>query len=124
MVSSRAHASVSAYLTSRTRSEFELDSKAYLSEVSMPIAIVAEALSGGDSSDGRMPMPDVSEIGQENIRAPSAAVAERAIKSRKVYPWYRRVSGRSYQVFNLDTRNPAEFNRAAKVLGQSLSTKT
>lgn len=124
MVSSRANASVSVYLTTRTRDEFEQDSKAYLSEVSMPIAIVAEALGGGSSDAGRMPMPDVSDIGQENIKAPSEAAARRAVKSRNVYPWYRRVSGRSYQVFNLDTRNPAEFNRAAKVLGQSLSTKT
>lgn len=120
------------YLTTRSRHQFELDAKATMSKIMMPIECVLSVVNsalGGESSSSS------SQIDMDAVRAtprhpdapdfpePNDELARRERRSSTQYGWYRRVSGRSYNVHNLDTRNPGEFKRATDRIGQAMGGK-
>ena len=122
MTAQKFGVSVTRYVTSRTREQFMVESSGVVSSIILPISVIGEALSeGGEGKGDSIPRPPESQ--SDEIRAPNASAEMRAVKSRNIYPWYRRVSGRNYKVHNLDTRSPSEFRAATKALGQSLAVR-
>ena len=123
MTAQKFGVSITRYVTTRTRAQFMTESSGVVSSIILPISVIGEALSeNGDSPGDAIPSPPKDE--SDDIRAPNASSEMRAVKSRTVYPWYRRGSGRNYKVHNLDTRSPSEFRATTKLLGNSLAIKT
>ena len=122
MTAHKTGISISKYLTTKTRHEFEEDSRSVLSGVMLPLQVVADSLVGDGGGEQAIPTPKDKDK-DDSILAPNASAEKRAIKSRTVYSWYRRASGRNYRVHNLDTRSPSEFKQATRMLGRSLAVK-
>ncbi len=123
MISHKVGISPNKYVTTKTRDQFSYDARAALASTYMPIEILADAF--GLTADGEEVNPADSGAagspGESEKGTPEQI--RRASRSRNAYPWYRRVAGRNYTVHNLDTRNPQEFKRATRMLGQALSPK-
>ena len=127
MVSQSCGVPLGVYLTTRTRQHFERDAKSALAINLLPVevvlSVVNSALGGANSkaqepTDERLQSPTTGDdAADEN----EVAKIDRERKSRSVYNWYRRVSGRNYNVHNLDTRNASEFVSVTRKLGQHMS---
>lgn len=122
MTAQKFGVSITRYLTTRTREQFTIESSGIMSSILLPIKVIGEAI-GGDSGSSEDRIPNPPPSGSDDIRAPNASSEMRAFKSKTIYPWYRRVSGRNYAVHNLDTRSPSEFRAVTKKLGKSLAVK-
>ena len=127
MVAHTVNVSTGTYLTTRTRRQFERDAKATMSGKLLPVEVVLGVVASALGADTGKRPPPVSE----RLDLPSKKLSDaeheqeyRERKSRQMYGWYRRVSGRSYSVHNLDTRNPAEFKGITKKIGLVLSTRS
>jgi len=129
MVAQSCGIPLGVYLTTRTRTHFERDAKSALAISLMPVEVV---LSVVNSALGGTPAKS-KEPESERLKSPTSGEIpadegevlkiDRERKSRSVYNWYRRVSGRNYNVHNLDTRNASEFVSVTRQLGQHLSVR-
>lgn len=91
----------------------------------MPINIVTSLISkavGGESGSKPSPIKAPKKPGKA-ATLQDASKMRRERNSSKPYPWLRKVRGRNYKVFNLDTRDPGEFKQATNMMGKSLARK-
>ena len=124
MVAHQYQISRDHYLLTRTRANFQDDATALLKRNLMPVGlvthIVSQMFSTAGESQGKIEAP---KQGKEPVTQEEVKRFRRERKSSEMYPWLRRIGGRRYKVFNLDTRNAQEFNMAIGELGKSLATK-
>lgn len=124
MVAHQYQISRDHYLVTRTRLNFQDDATALLKRSLMPVGLITHIVSQMFSSTGssqkavETPKHDRESLTQEDVK-----LFRRERNSSKMYPWLRRIGGRNYKVYNLDTRNPSEFKNAIGELGKSLATK-
>ena len=94
--------------------------KSNLMTVSVLTSLVNGVLGGKESSGEDLKPPPMSK----DPATPGDVIKiRRERNSSTMYPWLRRINGRNYKVFNLDSRDPTTFKNATKQLGKSLATK-
>ena len=134
MVAQSCSIPLGVYLTTRTRLHFERDAKSALAINLMPVEVVLSVVNsalGGSSAPSKEPLTERLKsptangetANGETVNEGEVLKIDRERKSRSVYNWYRRVSGRNYNVHNLDTRNASEFVSVTRKLGHHLSTR-
>lgn len=94
--------------------------KQNLMTVSVMTSLINGVLGGKGESENTLQAPPM----QSDPATPGDVIKMRRERnSSTMYPWLRKIGGRNYQVFNLDSRDPGAFKQATHQLGKSLATR-
>lgn len=118
IVAHKCGISPSAYMRKRTRRDFESDISGWVSSFIYPVNQIAKSFLGdGTSSESVQPSPqqgnDSQDVNQDQL--------QRERRSSKIYSWKRKVSGRRYNLVNLDVANQSAYRQAVSTMKSEFS---
>lgn len=97
--------------------------RARLMPINIITNLVSKAVGGATGENGKPPPLKAPKKPGKAATLQDAAKMRRERNSSKPYGWLRKVRGRNYKVYNLDTRDPQEFKQATNMMGKSLARK-
>ena len=126
------------YVLSRTRDQFTDDVQGLMKSQLMSMEVLSSMFTGDeDAEKPSAPQYDFVNPGEDLRNAKtsdpgnhwdkagpemsdpqSADWARRSVKSRQIYDWYKHAPNRGYNVVNLDTRDPRQFNKNVRKFGK------
>jgi hypothetical protein len=128
------------YVLTRTREQFMQDAQGLMKSQLLTVEVISSMfgdVDGKTESPDTPPRPDFVNPGEDLRNAKtsdpgnhwdkagpemsdpqSADWARRSVKSSKIYDWYKHAPNRGYNVVNLDTRDPRQFNKNVRKFGK------
>ena len=107
------------YITTVTRNEFELEITGWLSSVFYPVGEIMKSVMGDSSGGSSSRPPSQTEVGPDD----GSEEARRERSASKRYSWHRTTANRRYNVYNLDARDPGQYNAAMNKLKREFASQ-
>jgi hypothetical protein len=118
IVAHKSGISPSAYMRKRTRRDFESDVSGWVSSFIYPVNQIAKSFLGDGSSSVAVQTStqkgtDPQDVDQDQL--------QRERRSSRLYSWKRKVSGRRYNLVNLDVANQDAYKQAVSTMKSEFS---
>ena len=109
------------YMRTRTRAEFESDVRGWVGSFIYPVNQIAKAFVGDEGSSRQIESSDQPRFqsgGSGDVLNDQRA---RERSASRMYSWKRSVSGRKYNLVNLDVADQAKYRQAVHKMKKNFS---